>query len=397
MRDDASARQIVALNFAAMAQHGIILLLVGPMIPNIMATFGVGESLAGLLLAMGSLGFVSGPLFAGAIIDRVGVRAALAIGFGIELVILGIYGLSPLFAIAVAAHFVLLFGSSFIETSANVMPTLAALRRPAHAVMSLVHTFFSVGAFVGPFLIGLYLQATGEWRPVMFFALVPTGALLAWTLITRFPARAADGRDRRPFANLGAVIGKRYVVFGALTLMLYVGAEVGLSSWVVYYLQRQLGMSAVASASGLSILWIFIMIGRLANSVLGNRMSSLTLVTASGIAGAVGVLLFLLARDAIAAYALLAWIGLCLSGVFPNVMGELNRRDPALTGTVTAVMAMGAAIGAGSSQWLVGFLAEHVSLSVAFATPAGFQLLVVIAYRAAVRAAGRDAVGGPHR
>lgn len=402
MRDVASPRQIVALNFAAMTQHGIILLLVGPMIPNIMASFGIGESLAGLLLAMGSLGFVSGPLIAGAIIDRVGVRAALAVGFGVEIVILGVYGLSPLFAIAVAAHFVLLFGSSFIETSANVMPTLAALRRPAHAVMSLVHTFFSIGAFVGPFLIGLYLQATGEWRPIMFFALIPTGVLLTWTLTTRFPARAAAtaGPDvaqaspqRRPLANLGAVIGKRYVVLGALTLMLYVGAEVGLSSWVVYYLQRQLGMSAVASASGLSILWIFIMIGRLANSVLGNRMSSLALVTGSGIAGAAGVAGFLLARDALAAYALLAWIGLCLSGVFPNVMGELNRRDPALTGTVTAVMAMGAAIGAGSSQWLLGFLAEHVSLPVAFAAPALFQLLVVVVYRAAVRAAARTEVG----
>ncbi len=367
-----------------MTQHGIILLLVGPLVPNLMATFGVGESMAGLLLGVGSLGFVVGPLFAGAVIDRVNVRAALIVGLLIELAVLGLFGLSPVFALAVAANFFVRLGSSFVETSANVMPTLTRSRRPAHAVMNLVHMFFSVGAFAGPFLIGLYLQATGEWRPVMFFALVPTGALLLWAALTRFPAREARPRVNA-FAHVGAVIRRRYVVLGALTLMLYVGAEVGVSSWVVHYLQRELGLSAIASASGLSILWIFIMIGRYANSVLGNRISSETLVTVSGVAGAVGVGLFLLARSVASAYPLLAWIGLCMSGVFPNVMGELNRHDPERIGTVTAVMAMGAAAGAGLFQWLVGFVAETVSLTAAFVTPAVLQILFVVTFRGAAR------------
>lgn len=43
---------------------------------------------------------------------------------------------------------------------------------------------------------------------------------------------------------------------GALTTLLYVGAEVGVSSWVVYCLQRRLGLSPVASASGLSAAFI---------------------------------------------------------------------------------------------------------------------------------------------
>ena len=401
----AADRQVVALNFASMTQHGMILLLVGPMLPNIMVTFGVGESLAGLLLAMGALGFLCGPLIAGAVIDRVNVRAALRIGFLIEFLILCVYGLSPVFGLAVAAHFVMLLGSSFVETSANVMPSLTRTGRPAHAAMNLVHMFFSVGAFVGPFLIGLYLEATGEWRPIMFFALVPTGVLLLWTTLVRFPGRKQVSTDAPPpgsagetslgdaspkaaapgRSRLGTVIRRRSVLLGALTLMLYVGAEVGTSSWVVYYLQRELGMSAVASASGLSILWVCILAGRFANSVLGNRFSSRSLVTVSGLTGAAGVVLFLFARSAASAYPLLGLIGLCFSGVFPNVMGELNRRDPRRVGTVTAVMAMGAAAGAGLFQWFLGFLAETVSLTAAFVTPAILQVLFVITFQLAVR------------
>jgi fucose permease len=246
--------------------------------------------------------------------------------------------------------------------------------------------FFSVGAFVGPFLIGLYLEAAGDWRPIMFLALIPTAILFSWTLTVRFPnRRTVSGASPRPFEHLASVVRTPYAVLGSLTLLLYVGAEVGVSSWVVYYLQQRLGMTPVASASGLSILWIFIMVGRLLNSILGNRFSSLALVTVSGVAGALGVGVFLVVDSTIAAYLVLAWIGLCLAGVFPNVMAELNNRDPAKIGTVTAVMAVGAALGAGFFQWVVGFLAETVSLTAAFVTPAVLQLLVVVTFRRAVR------------
>ena len=52
MHRTSSDRQIVLLNCLAMAQHGIILLLVGPIVPNLMTTFGIRESMAGLLLVL---------------------------------------------------------------------------------------------------------------------------------------------------------------------------------------------------------------------------------------------------------------------------------------------------------------------------------------------------------
>lgn len=387
-------RQITAVNYAAMAQHGVILLLVGPMVPNLMASFGIGESMAGVLLGLGSLGFMAGPLFAGAVIDRINTRAALLVGLAIELVVLALFGAAPAFAVAIVANFLMHLGSSFVETAANVMPTLRRSRGTAHAVMNLVHMFFSVGAFLGPFLIGLWLEATGNWRPIFFFALVPTAALFVWTLGLRFPRRSGsgasgavgDGVRAGAFAHLGVVLRSPYAVLGAVTLLLYVGTEVGISSWVVYYLQRELGLAPAASAAGVSVLWVAIMIGRYANSVLGNRFASTTLVTVSGLLGAAGVGVFLFVRTPALAYLVLAWIGLCLSGVFPNVMATLNNRHPERTGTVTAVMAMGAAFGAGFFQWFVGYLAETVSVTAAFVTPAVLQVLLVVTFIAAARA-----------
>ena len=67
---------------------GLLLLLVGTLVPNTMATFDIGESVTEALLGVGSLGFVVGLLFAGAVIDRVDVRIPLILGLAIELIIL---------------------------------------------------------------------------------------------------------------------------------------------------------------------------------------------------------------------------------------------------------------------------------------------------------------------
>ncbi len=385
---------VLALNFVAMTQHGMILLLLGPLVPSIMETFGVGEGTAGALLSAGSLGFMLGPLLAGVFIDKHGTRSAFVIGSLIEVGFLVILGISPVFVVAVFANLLMHFGAAFIETGANVLPTQIRTNRSAHSIMNLVHVFFSVGAFIGPFLIGIYVDQTGLWRPVFLFMLVPTAILLGQTLFTRLPHAAAPepAADSAPTDRSHApgpaliikTLKNRKSLFGAAALLFYVGTEVGISSWVVHYLEQVQKLPKVQAASGLSILWIFIMIGRYVNSVLGNRLSSRFLVVVSSITGFAGVILFVLTRGAAAAYGLLALIGLCLSGVFPNIMGELNNRFPNRIGTVTAVMMMGAACGAMLFQWFVGFVAEHVSLQAAFIVPGVLQLLVIVSFLIAI-------------
>ena len=369
---------LLVLNCGIMVQHGVALLIVGPLVPSLMEAFGIGEATTGFLLAMGSVGFLMGPLVAGTIIDRLNIRVALLVGLVLEIVFFALFGTAGLFALVIFANFMFHLGTSFVETSANVLPTLIPRKGSAHARMNLIHVFFSIGAFTGPFLVGLYIARYGVWRPVLFFALIPTILIMLWVAFARFPVRSRH-RDRagRLLSDIAVVVRSRSAVFGAISLLLYVGAEVGLSAWIVYYLLQILGFSTILAASGLSILWIFIMIGRFLNSLLGNRFTAKTLVTVSGIGGCVGVLAFIFARSMPIAYMLLAWIGLCLSGVFPNIMAELNNREPGRTGTVTAVMSTGAAFGAAAFQWIVGIIADTVSLQAAFALLALLQILVV--------------------
>ena len=373
----------MALDCVAMFQHGIVLLILGPLLPEVMETFAIGEARTGLLLSIGSFGFMAGPIVAGLIIDKRGVRLAFIVGLVVEIAFLLLFGYSPLFFLAVSANFFIHFGASFIETAANVVPTLIPSKNSAHTTMNYIHVFFSIGAFIGPLFVGFYLEATSAWRGAYLLLMIPTSLLLVGIILTRFPRGSSEPRHRASQKRFGPVLN-RMTIMSALTLATYVGAEVGISVWLVLYLRQIVGFSTVQSTSGLALLWITIMIGRYINGVLGNRVSARALVVASCLVGSVGVLLLLAVEKIVPVYIVLSVVGLALAGVFPNVVAEINRRDPGRAGSITAIMSTGAAAGAAIFQWLIGIVAEYASLRVAFFIPAALQLISVVTFLAAL-------------
>ncbi len=367
---DQNSRKLIAISCAGMAQHGIILLLLGPVLPEIMKTFQITESIAGIMLGIGSLGFLFAPIIAGSVIDRYGVRRVLFTGLLIETALLLVFGFSPFLIWAIIAIFLLQFGAGCIEISLNVIPSLVRRREPG-SLMNLVHLFFGIGALLSPFMAGIILQYIGNWRFVFWFTALPTVILLfpVWKIPFSVPVVS---REKAIFAGgvMRDILRNRSILIGALVLFLYVGAEVGVSSWIVLYLQQQLGFSTLISTSGLSILWIGITVGRYLNSLLARRLSSRELVLGAGIAGLISGLLLLAARTPLAAYICLGGFGLALSGVFPGVMAELNSRDLARSGRITAVLSVAASLGAAVIQPVFGGVVVWLGWQAAMAVPA---------------------------
>ena len=376
---------------AAMAQHGVVLLLLGPVLPDLMREFSVRESLAGLLLGVGSFGFTMGPAVAGRLIDRRGVRAALLVGLSVEILVLGAFGVVPAFALAVAFNFLLRFGASFVETSVNVLPvTLLAAARPGDgdasgaSMMNLMHTFFGVGALVTPLAVGLLVQLTGRWRLVFGGGAVVTAALLALAWAVRLPRAPASRAEGRPAPM--SIMRDRFVLAGAFALFLYVGAEVGMSAWIVLYLRTRLALAPVAASAGLTLLWVGIMTGRSINSLLARKVGVRELVLVAAVAGAVCGFALLAAGTAGAVYLLLLLFGLSISGIYPNVMVSINAHYPDRVGQVTAVLTIAAAAGSMTFHPVIGALAQALGIVAVIVVPPSLLALLAIAYALATPA-----------
>jgi fucose permease len=369
---------LISVTCAAMAQHGVIMLLAGAVLPALMNTFDILEGAAGLMLGAGALGFIIGPMLSGLLTDRKGVKASYLVGLACEIVLLTAMGLAPSFYVAVAAYFFLNIAAGFIETSVNVVPALVGNGKSG-SLMNIVHMFFSIGALVSPFLAGLLVTATDSWRPVWMMAIVPTALLLLAVIRLRFPiVEKTEATKAAPRPNVWQVLRERAILMGAIAMMLYVASELGASNWVTLYLNKDLGFATLAATSGLSVLWLGLLVGRLINARLALFRSSGELVWWSGWGGLITGLLLLTARTPFTAYLWLFGLGLFMGGIFPNIMAELNGRNPERTGLVTGFLAQAAGLGSLLAQPTLGFVGEKFGLAFSMALVAVLMGLVSV-------------------
>jgi fucose permease len=96
--------------------------------------------------------------------------------------------------------------------------------------------------------------------------------------------------------------------------------------------------------------------------------------------GVISILALLTARTPIALYLWLLVVGLSMSGMYPNIMADVNSRYPIRMGLVTGFLAQAAALGTMLLQPAMGLVAERVGLTAALAIPAVLLGLMTVAY-----------------
>ncbi|HAK46233.1 MAG TPA: hypothetical protein DCO79_10000, partial [Spirochaeta sp.] len=182
-------RTLISLDCIMMVQHSVILLMLGPMLPEIMSAFQISEGTAGLILSAGSLGSTIGPLIAGFGIDRNGIKTVVIAGLFGETLFLILLGSATFFLAAAVFNLLLVLASGFIETSVNVIPALLK-RKDTVSIMNLVHFFFSLGAFITPLAIGLFLTRGGYWQTVIKAFAIPSAVLGLIFIFIRFSEKS---------------------------------------------------------------------------------------------------------------------------------------------------------------------------------------------------------------
>jgi len=371
-----SRRTLLLIAAAGMTMHGVVLSLGGPTLPSLMETFGLREARAGLLLASFSAGFLLGTLGGGFLIDHGGLKRAFLLGQGGEVLGLGLYSLAPAFLAALTAGLVLGMGAGIIETTLNTLPARMTSRQ-AGSLMNIVHLFFSLGAFVAPLAIGALLQGGWMWRAIYGVTIIPALGLGMAVLGVRFPPTPPR---REHESSAWMLLRQRPVILGALVLLLYVGAELGLASWVVLYLQRELHLSIGLASAGLSAFWIAMMVGRYGNSRLALRFAGRDLVIASGIGGAICCWGLLTTRQPLLAFGWLVLAGLLFAGVYPLAMASVNSRYPRFAGRVSGLLAACAAGGSMLFPPLLGAVAQGTNLRLAMGLNGVWMIGVALSF-----------------
>lgn len=226
-------------------------------------------------------------------------------------------GLSSEWAVVLVCAAVIGTGDG-LAVSAGHTIAARAYENVAHGV-SRLNQSFAIGAMIGPLWAGVLLQTTGElslvFGGIAFVALLAAAILLSAGRMEPAPERASEP-VRTPPLPLPMM-----AILGAL-LFLYVGAEIGLGSWLSAYAEEAAGASVIGGAAITSGYWAALFLGRLVSGWRFNHGLHPRTALGLSITGAlVSSLVIAISGEAIAVAAAAAFVtGFCFGPIWPATL-----------------------------------------------------------------------------
>ena len=355
--------------FTVFVLYGASLTIVGAVLPRIFTEFGWRYVDAGLILAAGSIGGFSSAYVAGSLFRHLGSRLTVLIGLGLIGLGLLLFGISHSVAANLLLYLTMGLGQGFLEVAINWC--VIRMSKPGDGRgMNLMHGAFAIGAVSGPLALGGIMAAKLPWvvtfrGGALLFALMFLAALF-------LPFKRLGREEGASAHHMKGLARSPAYWLGFFVLLLYVGAELGISNWTAEFFVRNFGLGAATGAMVVSLFWAGLLAGRLGFPLLlpKARTERLLVVLALCFAMATGLLF---ASGSMGAPALdfglvaVAAAGLGASCVYPSVISLVGDAFPEAMAPAIGFATMGGAMGAFAFPLAMSGIASAAGLGAGFA------------------------------
>jgi MFS transporter, FHS family, L-fucose permease len=326
------------------------------------------------------------------IIDWVGYKRAIIVGLGtMVLACLGFYPAAkiPSFPFFLAALIILATGITILQVAANPYVAVLGRAETASSRLNLTQAFNSLGTAIFPWIgahlilgtsaAALALSASQEANAVIklyvyFFAVALTLLAIAIGLF-RLPGIPSAEHSLGQKVD-DSVWKHPNLIFGAIGIFVYVGAEVAIGSSIANYLALDnighlLSSSAVPETAAryraalglaarfISVYWLGAMIGRFIGAGLLQKIKTGTLLALCAIAAALLVTISVLSSGHLAMWSILL-VGFFNSIMFPSIFTMGIAELGPLTGDGSGILNM-AIVGGAIIPWIVGRIADLIN------------------------------------
>ncbi len=348
--------RVVFLQYFGFFIIGVVLSLIGPLIPVIRDDLHLSYGAAGLIFPAQSIGSLAVLLLSSFLLHILEKRRLLLAGSAAFAVGLLVCAFAPDFPLLVAGNVFIGMGVAAFEIGMN---TLCIDSHPEGKGKALnrLHFFFGAGAVAGP-LVAFALRvspfgASVAWRWAFGLLAVLPAAIFAILAFTRLPASPP------------AVAGKRFGVYRrpllwltALALCLYCGVEWGVGGWFPSYWANLPLSGLVPPEIVTSLFWLTFSAGRFTMQFLADRWGfRLLLSLAMGLALAV-LVVWLLVPDPIIDFGLVLALGFIIACLYPTLVALASHKFPSSSGQVAGFLSVFGVLGSAFFPAAVGFWAD---------------------------------------
>ena len=359
----ANRRSVFAAACLAILVFGIVLTMLGSVLPSVIERFGIDKTAAGALFPLLSFGVLAGSLVFGPIVDRYGYKGPLvAAGVMIFVALEGIAFAPSMAALRAAVVFIGL-GGGVINGGANALVADIHGEGERGAAISYLGVFFGVGAVGVPFVLGMLIDDFSYTSIVAGVGAVVL-ASVGFIAATRYPApKQAQGF---PLADGARLIGDPVLLLFGLMLFLESGLEITVGGWTTTFFREELALTGERALVFLSLYWLGMMLARIVLGRLLRRASPARVLVACIGVGLVGSILMIASRGVAPAAAGVFLIGAGFAAAFPVVLGFVGDRYAQLSGTAYSVAFTMALTGGMILPYVTGVLGARYGLRTSF-------------------------------
>lgn len=359
--------------FLSYLLFGFIDNMKGPAIPVILSDMGFDYSLGGAITFMEYTGFFLASFFAGYLADLFGQKFPLLLA--ICCLLLGIIGYS--FASGIPFFFFFIFfigwGCGSLElTGGNIIASVCIKDRGRY--LNLLNAFFGIGAVLTPLIAGWLFHQDISWRTVYrisLTAVIPVGLYLLFMKLPKEKFHAK--KERVSIHEMQKMIAHPRVRFLYFAIFSYVAAEIGLSTWMVDFLQKARHVSVVESSLYLSIHFTGMAVGRFLGSIFVDRLGHLqSLLLFSALSTA---FIAIGSFGPASASIVLAFTGFGYSIIFPTATAVISGMPSPHPGTKLGLFYGAGGLGGAVGPWIAGIFNDLFGLEAGMAVILCFCLI----------------------
>ena len=367
------------------------------LIPQFKSAFSLSDFQSSFIQIAFFGGYFLAALVAGRLMEQIGYRRGILVGLflcaaGALLFVpagsLGVYGLF------LVSSFVLACGQSFLEVAANPYATMLGAPESGERRLNFAQSFNAVGAVVallvvGPLILTAKVPSAAELRRLSPAALqayrasqtatvrIPylvIGGIFLLVAALLYFAHLPEIREQASSEQAGAaatwrgVLSHQHLVRGVIAQFLYVGAQVGVGSFVIrFVMHAEAFLGPRAAARYLQLHLVGFMIGRFTGSALMKSIRASRLLAIFALGALLSAVVATSTSGAIPIYAVVL-IGFFHSIMFPTIfaLGIKNLGPFTKRGSSLLVMAI---LGAAVVPPIMGKISDLSNIQRAFLVP----------------------------
>ncbi len=365
---------------------GMSVVIIGTLLPEILQSFKWNYIQAGMVIGAGSISFFISAFIAGFLINRKGPGTVVITGLVIEAAGFFLFGLSSNFIFCMCMNLLIGFGQGSVEVASNYC-TIQIEKKGNNHLMSFLHAGFSAGAVAAPILIGILLKSSGNWIITfrIFAVLLLAAAVYSWKVDLNKIHNDTDGENGKK----ERIVFRPFLIFTVITILLYVGVEIGLTNWITEYAVKVVKMKTASAAGIVSVFWLGLLAGRLVTPFIFRKISIPLQLILLSIITSISITVFLFLKTPLLLFPVIFVAGFGCSSIYPLIISILGQRYKSNRSVYIAFAATGGGIG----SFLLPFIFSAMAFSLGIKT--GFIMFAVMCVVLTVAALGMYISGRP--